>query len=313
LQTPESRRDVACSLDKVAGIEHARGDLDAALAKYEDALAIRRALADELETPQSRRDLAWTLQRIGSVLAENGDSAESLKHHEEALDLRIRILRTVEPPEESAKDDVLWAMRNVRDAAGSAEQPERAFAVASDLLTRTQAAHDIARSPRQTEACLRDVLVFLDIADDLGRPALDEWAPIAQRLAGQLEAAFDDPEVDRDEHALDATSLRLCADAWLLPIESRASESRERAAGLQLRAMEILLEEHCPEDESLAAAVRQIAMAHCDLSAVPLSELQILPDETTEDEVETVMEALEALGLSLFDEDEEGDAGGSPS
>ena len=263
--------------------------------------------------PQSRRDLAWTLQRIGSVLADNGDSAESLEHHEEALDLRIRILRSFDHPDDSAEDDVQWAMRNVRGTARSAEQPERAFAIASDLLIRTQAAHDIARSPRQTEACLRDVLVYLDIADDLGQPALEEWAPIAHRLAEQLESAFDDPEVDRDEHALDAVSLRLCAHAWMLPIESRSSESRERAAGLQLRAMEILLDEHCPEDESLAAAVRQIAMAHCDLSEVRLSELQILPDETTEAEFEAVMEALEAVGLSLLDEDEEGDASASSS
>ena len=304
---------MSVSLNKVADIEQARGDLDSALAKYEESLAIARALADELETPESLRDLAWTLQRLGSCLLDNEAPAKSLEHHEEALDLRIRILRSVDHPEESAEDDVLWAMRNVRGAARSAEQPERAFAVASDLVTRTQAAHDIARSPRQTEACLRDILVYLDIADDLGRPVLEDWPPIAQRLAEQLESAFDDPEVDRDEHALDAASLRLCADAWLLPIESRSSESRERAADLQLRAMEILLDEHCPEDESLAAAVRQIAMAHCDLSEVRLSEMQIFPDETSEAEVEVVMDALEALGLSLLDEDEEGDASASSS
>jgi len=67
LGTPGSRRGVSVSLDKVAGIEEARGDLDAALAKYEEILEIRRLLAEELGTPESRRDVSISLNNVAGI------------------------------------------------------------------------------------------------------------------------------------------------------------------------------------------------------------------------------------------------------
>ena len=67
LGTPEARRDVTVSLERVADIEKERGDLDAALAKYEESLEIRRALLEELGTPQARRDVDVSLGRIAGI------------------------------------------------------------------------------------------------------------------------------------------------------------------------------------------------------------------------------------------------------
>jgi predicted negative regulator of RcsB-dependent stress response len=44
LGDPESRRYVSISLGRIADIEASRGDVDAALAKYQEALEIRRSL-----------------------------------------------------------------------------------------------------------------------------------------------------------------------------------------------------------------------------------------------------------------------------
>jgi hypothetical protein len=63
-------RDVSFSLDTVAGIDRARGDLDAALAKYTESLEIRRGLATRLGTRDDLNGLVWGVARISSVLVD---------------------------------------------------------------------------------------------------------------------------------------------------------------------------------------------------------------------------------------------------
>ena len=74
LGTPGSRRDVSTSLHRVAGIEQARGDLDAALAKYEESLEIRRRLMEEFgeALPQWKSEFRWSLNRCRDVAIEAG-------------------------------------------------------------------------------------------------------------------------------------------------------------------------------------------------------------------------------------------------
>lgn len=61
LGTPKSLRDLSISLDNVAEVERARGDLGTALAKYEESLAITRGLAESLRTPESLHDVCVRL------------------------------------------------------------------------------------------------------------------------------------------------------------------------------------------------------------------------------------------------------------
>jgi hypothetical protein len=58
----------------VAGIEQARGDLDAALAKYEESLEIQRRLMEEFgeALPQWKTDFRWSLNRCRDVAIEAG-------------------------------------------------------------------------------------------------------------------------------------------------------------------------------------------------------------------------------------------------
>ena len=85
LGTPESRRDVSVSLLTVAGIEEARGELDAAMAKYEESLAIHRLFAKELGTPESLRDVSVSLRTVAGIEEARGDRDAAMAKYEESL------------------------------------------------------------------------------------------------------------------------------------------------------------------------------------------------------------------------------------
>ncbi|MBF0698423.1 tetratricopeptide repeat protein, partial [Actinomyces bowdenii] len=61
LGTPEARRDLSVSLNKVGGVAQARGLWQEAGAAYEESLEICRELVGVLGTPEARRDLSVSL------------------------------------------------------------------------------------------------------------------------------------------------------------------------------------------------------------------------------------------------------------
>ena len=80
---------MSVSLDKVAGIEQARGDLDAALAKYEESLEIRRLLAEELGTPQSDADVRWNLRKCRDISIESSQFGRALAFANECWEVTL--------------------------------------------------------------------------------------------------------------------------------------------------------------------------------------------------------------------------------
>jgi tetratricopeptide (TPR) repeat protein len=74
-------------LDRIADIERERGDVDAALAKYQEALEIARSLAELLGDTQSRRDVILSLERIAAIEASRGDVDAALAKYQEALEI----------------------------------------------------------------------------------------------------------------------------------------------------------------------------------------------------------------------------------
>jgi exonuclease VII small subunit len=107
LGTPQSRRDVNLSLERVADIEQARGDLDGALARYEEGLEIRRALMAELGTPQSRRDVSALLQIVADIEQARGNLDGALARYEESLLIAHRLLVDEETP--GALNNLVWS------------------------------------------------------------------------------------------------------------------------------------------------------------------------------------------------------------
>ena len=70
---PESRSDLAVSLNDLGVVQGRRGDLEGAAERHREALGIRRALADEVGGPESRSALADSLHYLGAVQESRGD------------------------------------------------------------------------------------------------------------------------------------------------------------------------------------------------------------------------------------------------
>ena len=96
--SPESRSDLADSLNGLGVVQHGRGDLDGAAESLREALGIRRALAEVVGGPESRAFLADSLNDLGVVQQSRGDldgAAESLR---EALGIRRALAEEVGGP-----------------------------------------------------------------------------------------------------------------------------------------------------------------------------------------------------------------------
>ncbi|KAA0220104.1 MAG: hypothetical protein EDS66_14695, partial [Planctomycetota bacterium] len=79
-------RDLSVSLDRVGDVRRLKGDRDAALAAFEEGLALRRRIAREFgETPEALRDLSVSLFRVGWVLCEAGAGERAVTSMTESL------------------------------------------------------------------------------------------------------------------------------------------------------------------------------------------------------------------------------------
>ena len=65
LGTPEARRDLSASYDRLGGIEHGRSQWEAAEGWLRKALEIDEALATELGAPETMSDLSSRYERLG--------------------------------------------------------------------------------------------------------------------------------------------------------------------------------------------------------------------------------------------------------
>jgi tetratricopeptide (TPR) repeat protein len=111
LGTPESRRDVSISLERVADIEEARGDLDGALARYKEGLEIRRALMAEFGTPNCRLNLSVSLEKVASIEQARGDLDGALARYEEGLEIRRALMAELGTP--ASRRNMSWSLSHV--------------------------------------------------------------------------------------------------------------------------------------------------------------------------------------------------------
>ena len=71
--SPTALRDLSVSLDKVAGIQQQRGQLDDALTAYTESLTLSRRIHTTYgDTPQSLRDLSVSLNNVAGIQQQRG-------------------------------------------------------------------------------------------------------------------------------------------------------------------------------------------------------------------------------------------------
>jgi exonuclease VII small subunit len=152
---------VSFALNIVAGIEKQRGNLDAALAKYQESLEIRRALESELGTPGSRRDVSLSLDNVAGIERGRGNLDAALASYEEALEVRRELAAELGTPE--SRRDVSFSLDNV---AGIEKQRGALDAA----LAKYQESLEIRRaleSELGTPGSRRDVSLSLDRVADI--------------------------------------------------------------------------------------------------------------------------------------------------
>ncbi|MGI9002283.1 MAG: tetratricopeptide repeat protein [Pseudonocardia sp.] len=84
-ESPTALRDLSVSLDNVAGVQQARGNLDAALTGYTESLDLARRIHTTYgDTPEALRDLSVSHQYVARVQEERGELGAALTAHREA-------------------------------------------------------------------------------------------------------------------------------------------------------------------------------------------------------------------------------------
>ncbi|RRD30357.1 hypothetical protein [Actinomyces bowdenii] len=87
LGTPEARRDLSVSLNKVGGVAQARGLWQEAGAAYEESLELRRELARTQGTPTSYNDLLLSLDSSIRVAEAQGESERAAALRDERAEV----------------------------------------------------------------------------------------------------------------------------------------------------------------------------------------------------------------------------------
>ncbi|MEC8852672.1 MAG: hypothetical protein VXX43_11980 [Pseudomonadota bacterium] len=91
LGTPEARRDLSLSLDRIGDLAHARGDNAAAKVALQESLELRRALAARLDTRQTQCDLTIGLYNMTRITLGTGDKDQARAFYDEGLALIDRL------------------------------------------------------------------------------------------------------------------------------------------------------------------------------------------------------------------------------
>ncbi|MBM3990210.1 MAG: tetratricopeptide repeat protein [Planctomycetes bacterium] len=249
--TPDCRRDLLVVLDHLANLDERQGLTDSALTRFREIADSMRALAAELGTPAARRDHSVAILRVADALRARGRPQAALELYEQCLALRLESLERLEDSADANLSFVTdWhaTLRIVRDLARECGELERARELALELVEMAWPDDDEDEpddfGPAEQEELLAELVALAAIELDRDAPEADDVVARACDLAALVEAAFDDPEVDRQAEALDAATLERCASAFdararlaeRRSLPQDAATARTHAATLRERA-----------------------------------------------------------------------------
>jgi tetratricopeptide (TPR) repeat protein len=135
---------VSVSLTKLGDLRLATHDRAAALAAYEESLAIKRQLtAADPGNAHWQRDLSVSLNKVGRVRLDTGNDARALAAYEEGLAI-MRKLVAADPGNAQWQTDVVFSLYWVGRASSD---PQRAGAALREALAILEA---LARDDKLT-------------------------------------------------------------------------------------------------------------------------------------------------------------------
>lgn len=132
-------RDLATSLERIADLQLAEGDVAGALAKFEEALAIREKLAAASANTQWRRDLALSLRKVADARRALANRAGALPLYEKSLSI-YETLSAAEPLDAELQRSLAISLermgtmrRDAGDVLGAMPVFERSLAIYATL------------------------------------------------------------------------------------------------------------------------------------------------------------------------------------
>jgi tetratricopeptide (TPR) repeat protein len=206
--------DTATSLDNLAGLLRAQGDLAGARPLCERALAIHEKVLDP-EHPET----AASLDNFAGLLKDQGDLAGARPLHERALAIREKALGPEHPDTANSLNNLAGLLKDQGDLAGARPLYERALAIYEEALGPEHPA---------TATSLNNLACLLQAQGDLAgaRPLFERALAIREKVLGP-------------EHPATATSLNNLACllqaqgdlAGARPLYERALAICEKALG----------------------------------------------------------------------------------
>jgi tetratricopeptide (TPR) repeat protein len=189
---PPEHPSFATSLNNLAGVLHAQGDLVGARQRHERALAI-----DQVAYGPDHPAVATDLNNLAGVLRDQGDLAGARQRHEQALAIR----ETVLPPEHPSIATGLGNLANVLRDQGDLDDAVEAWLRALRTRQVRQERYQegvaffnlgvIARERGRLDAALDLLIVCYLIDRDLKHPDVTSDLEAVMALAGVLGLSED--------------------------------------------------------------------------------------------------------------------------
>jgi tetratricopeptide (TPR) repeat protein len=204
----DARHFLSATLNRIGQVLFDQGDFEAALTRYQEAMAISQKVADSEPGPYRNITLAVRHSRLGAVLLKLKRPKEALPHFNSALEIRVKLV-AIDHTESSYADylassrgDMGGVYRELKKLDESVEHYEAAVAIRRQLakndptnlvweasLRNVQEKLDDAMADRQVERA--NTLV----ADGKLKEAIQEYRKaleISERLAakGQRETVW---------------------------------------------------------------------------------------------------------------------------
>jgi hypothetical protein len=183
--------------------------------------------------------LTWSW--LGEASAAEGDCESALFNFAASLQVQRRLLASSNEVPTQWKEEFAWSLSRCRDMAIARGELGNAYGLA---LERWQIAIDELKgdeSPRELESLLSHAAPMLQCVVRSEADCLVVAAEALVRdLVHRLLAAFDDPAVDRVAHALDSTTLFLCAKSLELMAHRAERMGTEQVCELRTHAQSVL-------------------------------------------------------------------------
>lgn len=251
-ETRDAERDLARSLDRLAGIYMQMGKSEDALREIEKAIVIFTALAQDLNDAEAQQDLAAAIAQRAKILMTRGNTRKALEDCEKTLAARRTLFEAAPTDLERKRDlatslDALAGLQlQTGNTKGAVTNAQRSLTVRQELAKQLPGRTDVTRELADAYARLGEV--HLERAQMMkAKEAYEEGLKVLKDL------------VEQDEQSVNAKADLAAMYGRLGQVQLRTGDIEEALANTK-EGMELAVNLQQTDRDS-AKAKRDLAMA----------------------------------------------------